>query len=55
MRVLMSPVLADAMSVELRLVPVEDVAPVPLVEPLVAPIVLLLVGWSVVATEPEMP
>jgi hypothetical protein len=39
MRVLMSP--EAAISVELRLVSVEDVAPVVLVEPLVAPIVLL--------------
>jgi hypothetical protein len=41
MRVLMSvPVVAAAMSVELLLVPLIEVAPVWLVEPLVAPIVL---------------
>jgi hypothetical protein len=39
MRVVMSP--AAAISVELRLVSVDEVAPVTLVEPLVAPIVLL--------------
>jgi hypothetical protein len=56
MRVLTSVVEA-ATSVELRLEPVVDVAPVALVEPLVAPMVLLLC-WSllrevsVVATEP---
>jgi hypothetical protein len=44
MRVVMSPV--AAISAELRLVSVEDVAPVTLVEPLVAPMVLLVDGCS---------
>jgi hypothetical protein len=48
MRVLMSPV--AAISVELRAASVDAVAPVVLVEPLVAPIVLLLLldGCSLV-------
>jgi hypothetical protein len=46
MRVVMSPV--AAISAELRLVSVEDVAPVTLVEPLVAPMVLLVDGCSLV-------
>jgi hypothetical protein len=53
-----APVVAEAMSEELRVVSVELVAPVVLVEPLVAPIVELLL-WSALrvvsleeATEP---